>query len=86
MPKQLKQKFEYPWKFEKILSPKSRKMLDQKQIRAFRIHSNMSRHKMPKQLKQKFEYPWKFEKILSPKLEKCQTKNKLGIPPLLKHE
>ena len=54
-------------------------MSDQKKIRAFHIHSNMSRHEMPKQLeKTVFKYPQKFEKILSPKIEKCWTKKKVG--------
>ena len=53
-------------------------MSDQKKIRAFHIHSNMSRHEMPKQLeKNVFKCPPKFEKIQSPKIEKCRTKKKI---------
>ena len=37
-------------------------MLDQKKSRAFRIHSNKSRHEMPKQLKKKFQITPKCEK------------------------
>ena len=79
-PNSWKKKYlKYPQKFEKIQSPKIEKCRTKKKIRAFHIHSNMSRHEMPKQLeKSVLKYPPTIEKIQCPKIEKCRTKKKLG--------
>ena len=46
----------------------NRKMSDQKKIRAFHIHSNMSRHEMPKQKEKMFSnIPKKLKKYSAPK-------------------
>jgi hypothetical protein len=76
MPKQLKKNnFQITQKCEKNTKSQYGKMLDQKKIRAFHIHSDMSRHETPKQLK---KYFLTLPNILSLEIEKCRTKKKVG--------
>ena len=53
-------------------------MSDQKKSRAFRIHSNTSRHEMPKQLKKKFQITPKCEKNTKSQNGKMSDQKKIG--------
>ena len=53
-------------------------MSDQKKSRAFRIHSNTSRHEMPKQLKKKISLTPKCEKNTKSQNGKMSDQKKIG--------